>query len=112
MAAFRMISPATMYIQLFRLFSPITKTSDANNNMVFSPRQLLSIERDPLSPISICESTTESILNQERISLEELKRNITESRLSGCPLSLLAEYRDSFDYLIRTLHVLNQIKKI
>ncbi len=40
----------------------------------------------------------------------QLKIDILESKLAGCPLSLLADYRDSFDYLIRTLTVLNNIK--
>jgi hypothetical protein len=44
-------------------------------------------------------------------TLEELKHTVTDSRLSGCPLNLLADYRDSFDYVIRTLHVLKQIKE-
>ena len=39
-----------------------------------------------------------------------LKKDVMESRLAGCPLPLLADYRDSFDYLIRTLNVLNNIK--
>ena len=43
-------------------------------------------------------------------TLGELKRDIMESRLSGCPLPLLADYRDSFDFLIRTLNVLKKIK--
>jgi hypothetical protein len=41
---------------------------------------------------------------------EEVRQDIMESRLSGCPLSLLADYRDSFDYLTRTLKVLKRIK--
>lgn len=44
----------------------------------------------------------------DRITL--LKDEISQSPLAGCPLSLLAEYRDSFDYLIRTLAVLKEIK--
>ena len=52
-------------------------------------------------------------LGQKRPSetaLADLKRDVMESRLSGCQLSLLADYRDSFDYLIRTLNVLKKIK--
>ena len=41
---------------------------------------------------------------------EEVKQDVMQSRLSGCPLSLLADYRDSFDYLTRTLKVLKRIK--
>ncbi|MFC1841238.1 hypothetical protein ACFL1N_16845 [Thermodesulfobacteriota bacterium] len=40
----------------------------------------------------------------------DLKEEISRSALTGCPLPLLAEYRDSFDYLIRTLSVLKEIK--
>ena len=43
------------------------------------------------------------------ISIVELKKDIMESRLAGCPLPLLADYRDSFNYIIRTLNVLNKI---
>ncbi|MBW1766701.1 MAG: hypothetical protein JRJ65_06570 [Deltaproteobacteria bacterium] len=43
-------------------------------------------------------------------TLAVLKRDIMKSRLSGCPLPLLADYRDSFDFLIRTLNVLKKIK--
>ncbi len=41
----------------------------------------------------------------------ELKKDIEESRLAGCSLSLLADYRDSFDFLKRTLSVLKMIKE-
>ncbi len=43
-------------------------------------------------------------------TFSNLKKDIMESRLAGCPLPLIADYRDSFDYLIRTLTVLNNIK--
>jgi len=43
--------------------------------------------------------------------LSEIRKDVTESRLSGCPLNLLADYRDSFTYLIRTLKVLKGIKR-
>ncbi|MFH1488459.1 MAG: hypothetical protein ABII06_06110 [Pseudomonadota bacterium] len=45
------------------------------------------------------------------ISLARLKKDVMESRLSGCPLPLLAEYRDSFDFVIRTLDILKGIKR-
>jgi hypothetical protein len=44
------------------------------------------------------------------VTLEELKREVAESRLAGCPLPLLADYRDSFDYVLFTLQVLKKIK--
>ncbi len=44
-------------------------------------------------------------------TLNDLKKDVSDSRLSGCLLPLLADYRDSFDYLIRTLTVLNNIKR-
>jgi hypothetical protein len=43
-------------------------------------------------------------------SFNELERDIAESTLASCSLSLLADYRDSFDYLKRTLSVLKMIK--
>ncbi|MGD2126161.1 MAG: hypothetical protein PVG99_08785, partial [Desulfobacteraceae bacterium] len=43
-------------------------------------------------------------------TLDELRKDTMESRLAGCPLSLLADYRDSFDYLGATLNVLKKIK--
>jgi len=43
-------------------------------------------------------------------AVSQLKKDVMESKLAGCPLPLLADYRDSFDYLIRTLNVLNDIK--
>jgi hypothetical protein len=43
-------------------------------------------------------------------TMPELSGDIEESRLSGCALPLLADYRDSFDYLTRTLKVLTRIK--
>ncbi|PKN28737.1 MAG: hypothetical protein CVU64_11820 [Deltaproteobacteria bacterium HGW-Deltaproteobacteria-21] len=45
-----------------------------------------------------------------QITLEELKRDIAGSSLSGCPLPLLDHDRDSFDYVIKTLEVLRKIK--
>ncbi|MBN2419701.1 MAG: hypothetical protein JXL81_09980, partial [Deltaproteobacteria bacterium] len=40
----------------------------------------------------------------------DLKNDVAVSELAGCPLSLIAEYRDSFAFLIRTLKVLKEIK--
>ncbi|MBU1902509.1 MAG: hypothetical protein KJ573_02840 [Proteobacteria bacterium] len=37
--------------------------------------------------------------------LADIKRDVIESNLSGCPMELVADYRDSFEYLIRTLGV-------
>ena len=45
-----------------------------------------------------------------RVTLEDLKREVGESRLAGCPLALLADYRDSFEYVLSTLQVLKKIK--
>ncbi len=47
-----------------------------------------------------------------RVTLEDLKREAAESRLAGCPLALLADYRDSFDYVLSTLQVLKKIKTL
>ena len=43
-------------------------------------------------------------------SLARVNTEVMKSKLSGCPLPLLADYRDSFSYLLRTLEVLKQIK--
>jgi hypothetical protein len=43
-------------------------------------------------------------------TLADLSMEVMKSKLAGCPLSLLADYRDSFAYLLRTLNVLKQIK--
>ncbi|NIR15288.1 MAG: hypothetical protein GWN86_15685, partial [Desulfobacterales bacterium] len=43
-------------------------------------------------------------------TISQLSKDIEESRLSGCALPLLADYKNSFDYLTRTLKVLKRIK--
>ncbi len=43
-------------------------------------------------------------------TLSELRKEIEGSKLAGCSLSLLADYRNSFDFLKRTLSVLKKIK--
>ncbi len=43
-------------------------------------------------------------------TMSQLRNDIEESRLSGCALPLLADYKDSFDYLTRTLKVLKRIR--
>jgi hypothetical protein len=40
----------------------------------------------------------------------EIEQSVFRSELAGCPLAYLAEYRDSFDYLIRTLRVLKRLQ--
>ncbi|MGE5839785.1 MAG: hypothetical protein ACM34H_07600, partial [Deltaproteobacteria bacterium] len=45
-----------------------------------------------------------------RVTMEDIKREVAESRLAGCPPALLADYRDSFDYVLSTLQVLKKIK--
>jgi hypothetical protein len=47
-------------------------------------------------------------IDEKIVSLQE---DMSRSELAGCPLPLLADYRDSFDYLIRTLTVLKRIKE-
>jgi hypothetical protein len=46
----------------------------------------------------------------QNTTFTELKKDVMGSRLPGCPLSLMASYRDSFSYVIRTLVVLKRIK--
>jgi len=38
--------------------------------------------------------------------IADVKKDVTKSSLSGCPIELVADYRNSFEYLIRTLRVL------
>ena len=44
------------------------------------------------------------------ISLSKVMRDVKESSLRGCPTELSADYRDSFNYVIQTLRVLNKLK--
>jgi hypothetical protein len=41
---------------------------------------------------------------------DELQKEIMDSKLVGCPVPLVAEYRDSFSYVIASLRVVKQIK--
>ncbi|MGM0426096.1 MAG: hypothetical protein ACQEQ7_02540 [Thermodesulfobacteriota bacterium] len=41
----------------------------------------------------------------------DVKQEVMESSLSGCPIELVAEYRNSFEFLIRTLRILEGLKK-
>ncbi len=45
-----------------------------------------------------------------KTSLSEVKRDVMDSNLIGCPTDLLADYRNSFEYVIRTLRVLEKLK--
>jgi hypothetical protein len=42
--------------------------------------------------------------------LDQLGLEVTESRLAGCPVGLLADYRNSFEYVISTLQVVQGLK--
>lgn len=44
------------------------------------------------------------------IFLKDLREEVMKSRIAGCPLPFLSEYKDTFDYVIRTLNVLKKIK--
>jgi hypothetical protein len=46
-----------------------------------------------------------------KMTIDALKREVMESRIPGCSTNLLADYRNSFDYLIRTLKVLQRFRK-
>jgi hypothetical protein len=46
-----------------------------------------------------------------KTTLSELMQDAEGSGLLGCPQNLLADYRDQFDYVINTLHVLERLKK-
>jgi len=44
--------------------------------------------------------------------ITDVKKDVIESNLSGCPIELVANYRNSFEYLIRTLRVvLERLKR-
>jgi hypothetical protein len=45
-----------------------------------------------------------------RDHLGELSLEVTESRLAGCPVGLLADYRNSFEYLVLTLQIVQGLK--
>ncbi len=45
------------------------------------------------------------------IPISEIKHEVMESNIVGCQPDLLADYRNSFEYLIRTLRVLFNLKK-
>jgi hypothetical protein len=46
-----------------------------------------------------------------KTTIAEIERDVIESKLIGSPPDLLAEYRNSFDYVIRTLRVLDKLKR-
>lgn len=46
-----------------------------------------------------------------KATLKDIKQEVGESNLSGCPIELVAEYRDSFEFLIRTLRILDGLRK-
>lgn len=44
-------------------------------------------------------------------TVAEIKRDVLDSGIAGCPIEFVADYRDSFDYVIRTLRVVERIRK-
>lgn len=53
-------------------------------------------------------------LGQKKVIEPEIAKvleEVSESRLIGCQTELLADYRDSFEYVLRTLRVLDKLKK-
>ena len=46
-----------------------------------------------------------------KTTISKLKQDVMESKIVGCPIDLLADYKDSFEYVIRALGVLDKIKK-
>lgn len=52
-------------------------------------------------------------LGQKKISpasVDEIREDVPHSSLAGCQLPFLAEYRDTFDYVISTLQVVKELK--
>jgi len=79
------------------IFEPVRK--DWDNRFTakgFSPRYMLTYLGQKRTP---------------RKTASEIKRDLTDSGLSGCPIEFVAEYRDSFDYVIRTLRVIERLRK-
>jgi len=46
-----------------------------------------------------------------KIKTSEVKQDVMESRLIGCSTDILADYKDSFEYVIKTLLVLDKLRK-
>ena len=46
-----------------------------------------------------------------KITLAKIMNDVDKSGLAGCPIALLADYRDSFEYVIKTLRVIEGLKK-
>jgi len=52
-------------------------------------------------------------LGQKKVyatSVDEIRNEVLNSSLAGCQLPFLAEYRDTFDYVISTLKIVNELK--
>jgi len=52
-------------------------------------------------------------LGQKKVypaSVDEIREDVLNSSLAGCQLPFLAEYRDTFDYLISTLQIVKELK--
>ncbi len=87
------------------------------DEIYFRPLIPDSIKKDWETRFTIEDYTPDYMLvylaQKKRIDekVANLQKDMARSPLAGCPLPLLAEYRDSFDYLIRTLTVLKRIKE-
>lgn len=44
-------------------------------------------------------------------AVEDIKRDVADSNLAGCTIELVADYRDSLEFLIRTLGILRALKQ-
>ena len=45
-----------------------------------------------------------------KMMVSDITSEVANSRLIGCPIDLCAEYRDTFEYVIRTLRVIEKLK--
>ncbi len=76
-----------------------------------------SVKRDWKKRFSLTDYTPRymiSYLGQKRAlntSVSDIRKEVMESSLVGCQPRLLADYRNSFEYLIRTLRVIFDMKK-
>jgi hypothetical protein len=79
------------------VFGPVKREWESRLDLKgFSPRYMLTY------------------LGQKRAvkkTVSEIKRDVLGSGIAGCPIEFVADYRDSFDYVIRTLRVVERIRK-
>ena len=46
-----------------------------------------------------------------KTKISEVKKDVLQSKLAGCSTDILPDHKDSFEYVIRTLHMLDKLRK-